>query len=154
MIKGLMLILSITIILILTMLYSAYAEKQKPPEKIDTSKSALNGQIDSVEYTAGKRRDPFKPLVVKSKPIIKETVDFSTFKLIGILSENSTYYAVLVFPDGKYYNMKEGMRLGIYDAIVYKVMRDSVIIREHIETKKGAIKTKDTILRLRKEEER
>jgi Tfp pilus assembly protein PilP len=106
-----------------------------------------------VDYTAKGRRDPFIPLIVEPEIKSKKFFDLSEFKLIGILWRNSEYYAVIGFPDGKFYNLKENSRLGIYDAYVYKITKDSIIIREHIKIKKGAIKTKDTILKLRKEEE-
>jgi Tfp pilus assembly protein PilP len=112
-----------------------------------------DANFNSFEYIAKGKRDPFMPLILKPEAGHKKIFDPLMLKLVGILWDNSTYYAVLGFPDGKYYNLKENSRLGIYDAYVFKIHRDFIIIREHIKIKKGAIKTKDTILKLRKEEE-
>lgn len=108
----------------------------------------------SDEYTASKRRDPFIPLIVKPELKIKDIdLTVSQIKLLGIIWDNSNYYAVLLFPDGKYYNLKENMRLPMHNAFIHKITKDSVTIKKEIKTKKGAIKTEDIILKLRKEEE-
>jgi len=118
------------------------------------------------EYKAVKKRDPFAPLVVKEAPkeVKKEDVrpkrgalplesyDVSTFKLIGILWNKIGYYAVVVLPDGKSYNIKEGTKLGLHDGKVFKIAKDSVIIREQKRDYKGVLIPKDTMLKLREEE--
>jgi len=43
--------------------------------------------------------------------------------------------------------------LGLYGGRVHEITKDSVIITEQIKDYKGQLKTKDTILKLRKEEE-
>jgi len=45
------------------------------------------------------------------------------------------------------------MTLGLYGGKVRDITRNSVIITEQIKDYKGQLKTKDTILKLRKEEE-
>jgi Tfp pilus assembly protein PilP len=45
------------------------------------------------------------------------------------------------------------MTLGIYGGKVTEITKDAVIVTEQIKDYKGQLKTKDTILKLRKEEE-
>ncbi len=118
------------------------------------------------EYKAFKKRDPFLPLVVKEPPkdikredikpkkgaVPLESYDVSSFKLIGILWNKIGYYAVIKLPDGKFYNIREGTRLGLHGGKVFKINKDSVIIREQKRDYKGVLISKDTILRLREEE--
>ena len=129
--------------------------KQLPKVKGEIKKDGLN----SYEYTASGRRDPFMPLIAKRdeiKPkkgaIPLESFDVLEFKLIGILW-NKVYYAVVTLPDGKSYNLREGIRVGLHGGKVNKITKDSVIIRENIRDYRGVLVSKDTILKLRKEEE-
>lgn len=123
---------------------------------IDISNKDLkeSNVLSGVEYTASKRRDPFLPLIVKPELKGKDIdLTISQIKLIGIIWDRSNYYAVLLLPDGKYYNLKENARLPMYNASIHKITKDSVTIKKEIKIKKGAIKTEDIILKLRKEEE-
>lgn len=122
----------------------------------DTSKKEPKASkiLLSDEYTASNKRDPFMPLIVKPELKGKDIdLTISQIKLLGIIWDNSNYYAVLLFPDGKYYNLKENTRLPMHNAFIHKITKDTVTIKKEIKTKKGAIKTEDIILKLRKEEE-
>lgn len=151
----------------------ALPQKQTLPEaakKEDVSKKAQETKTGAAveqkatpafayEYTAGTRRDPFMPLIVKAdakppKGIPIESYEVSEFKLIAILWDKTKYYAVITLPDGKSYTIREGMKLGLHGGKVYKLTKDSVIIREQVRDYKGALSPKDTILKLRREEER
>ncbi|BCB95500.1 hypothetical protein JZK55_04220 [Dissulfurispira thermophila] len=144
------------------LLNTALPKKQASPEtpkKEDTSKKASDMKtVTVVEYTAMKRRDPFIPLIVKAEAKPKslipiESYDVSEFKLIAILWDKTKYYAVITLPDGKSYTIREGIKLGLHGGKVYKITKDSVIIREHLRDYKGVLSPKDTILKLRREEE-
>ncbi len=144
------------------LLSAALPQKQMSPEaakKEDVSKRALEPKTEAgVEYTAGTRRDPFMPLIVKAdakppKGMPIESYEVSEFKLIAILWDKTKYYAVITLPDGKSYTIREGVKLGLHGGKVYKITKDSVIIREHVRDYKGALSPKDTILKLRREEE-
>jgi|MudIll2142460700_1097286.scaffolds.fasta_scaffold43776_4 type IV pilus assembly protein PilP len=112
-------------------------------------------------YEPKGRRDPFVPLteIVKektpkkkgSKPI--ENVDVEEIKVIAIAWDSQQYYAMVTLPDKKSYTIRKGMTLGLYSGRVHEITKDSVIITEQIKDYKGQLKTKDTILKLRKEEE-
>ncbi|MEW6116590.1 MAG: pilus assembly protein PilP [Nitrospirota bacterium] len=110
------------------------------------------------EYTSQGRRDPFMPLVVKADidkkgltPI--ESYEVVEFKLIAVLWNRSGYYAVITLPDGKSYTIREGMKLGLHRGKVQRITRDAVIIREHVRDYSGVVNPRDTILKLRREEE-
>jgi type II secretory pathway component PulC len=130
---------------------SASAPSQKKQDLLNIDQVEKN-VLPGVEYTASNRRDPFMPLIVK--PDLKgKDIAISQIKLIGIIWDESNYYAVLMLPDGKYYSLKENMRLPMYSAFVHKITKDSVTIKKEIKIKKGAIKTEDITLKLRKEED-
>ena len=60
---------------------------------------------------------------------------------------------MITMPDKKSYTIKKGMTLGLNNGKVIDIKKDSVFIREQILDYKGQAKSKDTILKLRKEEE-
>jgi Tfp pilus assembly protein PilP len=122
--------------------------------------------IDVYEYRPAGRRDPFAPLVVKPEPIKEplkeprplkprlplESYDVKEFRLIATLWNKAGYYALIKLPDDKSYTIREGMKLGLHGGKVYKITKDSVIIRENIRDHRGVLVPRDTILKLRPED--
>jgi type IV pilus assembly protein PilP len=112
-------------------------------------------------YETKGRRDPFVPLtdVVKERPLKKrgssaiEDIDVEEIKVIAIAWDSRQYFAMVTLPDKKSYTIRKGMTLGLYGGKVREITKDSVIVTEQIKDYKGQLKTKDTILKLRKEEE-
>ena len=112
-------------------------------------------------YDPKGRRDPFKSLVqvTKSKAQRKkgaspiENFDVDEIKLIAIAWDSKQYYALITMPDKKSYTIRKGMTLGLNNGKVIDITSDSVLIREQIKDYKGQSKSKDTILKLRKEGE-
>lgn len=110
-------------------------------------------------YDDRNRRDPFIPLVTEvrekaqrkkgASPI--EDFDVEEIKLIAIAWDSRQYYAMITLPDRKSYTVRKGTTLGLYGGKVEVITKDSVVIREQVKDYKGQTKTKDTILRLRKE---
>jgi Tfp pilus assembly protein PilP len=140
------------------------AEPPKPQQAAATkTDAAVSGEIKAEKeiynYDSKGRRDPFVSLtdVMKAKPTRKtgtsptEGYDVDEVKLIAIAWDSQQYYAVVTLPDRKSYTVKKGMVLGLYGGKVRDITRDSVIISEQIKDYKGQLKTKDTILKLRKE---
>ena len=131
--------------------------QEKPQEKIPAKPA--DKPATYYEYSAGSRRDPFVPLIVKAdaKPAKgltpMESYEVAEFKLIAILWDNSKYYAVITLPDGKSYTVREGTKLGLHGGKIYKITKDSVIIREQARDYRGVLAPKDTVLKLRREEE-
>ena len=82
-----------------------------------------------------------------------EDFDVEEIKVIAIVWDSKQYYAMVTLPDKKSYTIRKGMTLGLYGGKVREITKDSVIITEQIKDYKGQLKTKDSILKLRKEEE-
>ena len=126
-----------------------------------TQKEELKVEKEVYSYEAKGRRDPFMSLVelTKEKPVKRrgvspiENFDVEEIKLVAIAWDNQTYYAMITLPDSKSYTIKKGMTLGLYGGKVQDLTVDSLLIREQIKDYKGQFKTKDTLLRLRKEGE-
>jgi Tfp pilus assembly protein PilP len=136
----------------------AYAETKKAELRPSENIHPAAKETAFYDYSAGNRRDPFMPLIVKEeekKPVKGlrpiERYAASEFKLIGVLWENTKYYAAITLPDGKSYTITEGMKLGLHAGKVHKITKDSVIIREHVKDHKGRLSPRDTILKLRME---
>ncbi|MCE5312813.1 MAG: pilus assembly protein PilP [Nitrospiraceae bacterium] len=134
----------------------------KPEEKIEkTAAPAVQpAKPASYTYDPKNRRDPFYPLIVKADTEKRagltplENYEISDFKLIAILKEKvKGYYAVVTLPNNRSYNLREGIKIGMHDGKVMKINRDSVVIREYHRDLKGVLSPKDTILKLRREEE-
>lgn len=112
-------------------------------------------------YEQKGRRDPFMSLVQISKEKPKrvagkrpvENFDVDEIKLVAILWDTKQYYALITLPDNKSYTIRKGMTLGLYGGKVEDITKDKVLIREHVKDYRGQPKTKDTILKLRKEGE-
>jgi len=110
-------------------------------------------------YDAKGKRDPFLSLVTKTKPeIVKGASPYESYSvqeiiLIAIAWDDQKYYAMITLPDKKSYTITEGMKLGLHGGKVEKITKDRMLIREYIKDYRGDIKPKDTILKLRKEEE-
>jgi Tfp pilus assembly protein PilP len=112
-------------------------------------------------YEQKGRRDPFMSLVQVSKEKPKrlsgrkpvENFDVDEIKLVAILWDTKQYYALITLPDNKSYTIRKGTTLGLYGGKVEDITKDKVLIREHVKDYRGQPKTKDTILKLRKEGE-
>ena len=118
-------------------------------------------QQEVYTYNAKDRRDPFLSLVtITTKKLPKkkgvtpfESYDVDQIALLAIAWDEQKHYALIMLPDKKSYTITEGMKLGLYGGKVEKITNDKVIIREYIKDYKGDLKTKDSILKLRTEEE-
>ncbi len=112
-------------------------------------------------YNPRNRRDPFKSLIEDTKERLMmrkgltpmESYDIDEIKLIAIAWDSEQYYAMITLPDNKSYTVKRGMTLGIYGGKIVDITEDKMIVSERFKDYRGQLKTKDTILRLRKEEE-
>lgn len=114
------------------------------------------------KYTGSGKRDPFVPLILKAEPEKKErkkgqtpieNYELSEFKLIAVLWNEKGYYAVLRLPDGKFYTIKEGMKVGLHGGTAIKITKDSLVVRESAKDERGVHRSRDTVLKLRLEEE-
>ncbi|MDA8083941.1 MAG: pilus assembly protein PilP [Nitrospiraceae bacterium] len=112
-------------------------------------------------YDGKGRRDPFMSLIVniKEKPQHRkkanpvENFDVDEIKLIAIVWEKNSYYAMITLPDGKSYTIRKGSVLGLNGGRVDDITKTSVRITEQVKNYKGQTVTKETILKLRQEGE-
>jgi len=112
-------------------------------------------------YDAKGRRDPFMSLIAvakekphrikKANPI--ENFDVDEIRLNAIVWDNKQHYAMITLPDGKSYTVRKGMTLGLYGGKVEEISKEYMLIREQVKDYRGQLRTKDTILKLRKEGE-
>ncbi len=118
--------------------------------------------IEAIIYDPEGRRDPFLSIIVLTKQKVQkkkktlnplENYDVTDFRLLGVVYAGKEYYASVALPDGKAYTIKKGTTLGLYGGKVIDITSDSVIIREYVVDYRGQLKPKDTVLKLRKEEE-
>lgn len=128
------------------------APEAKAPEAAEKPK-------ETVAYTAGGRRDPFKPLVVtkapgeKVKGDPKKALDVGDLKLVGIVwDKRGFYYALVETPQGLGYTLRPNDQVGM-NAVVQKITQEEV--RFQVKTRPYAgVKgeTSEVVLKLRKEE--
>lgn len=134
-------------------------KRPAPPDAKQQAQPATAVAVGVYEYNPKGKRDPFMTLIVKSEPERKkgftpvENYDVVEFRLIAVLWDNAQYYAVITLPDGKSYTIKEGTKLGLHGGKVFRITKSSVVIREQLRDQRGTVKPKDTILKLRREEE-
>ena len=124
-------------------------------------KEEIKIEQEAYRYDPKGKRDPFLSLVDVSKerslkkksanPV--ENFDVEEVRLLAIAWDNKQYYAMITLPDNKSYTLRKGMTLGLYGGRVEEIKKDSLLIREQVKDYRGQIKTKDTILKLRKEGE-
>lgn len=142
---------------------NAASDNKTAAPAADNSSSIAGGQGTdkaSYRYSSASRRDPFMPLIILRQDTERkkgespvEDYDISDFKLIAILWNKTGYFALITLPDGKSYTLKTGTRIGLNSGRVYKITKDSVIIKEPARDYKGAIVEKERIIKLRREEE-
>jgi type IV pilus assembly protein PilP len=139
------------------------AEAQKKPEEALKAAEEKKAVAEVYTYDPKGRRDPFLSIIEaskrereaeKKKKGLKpsEAYDVADARVIAIAKDKNRYYAMIQLPDKKYFTVREGMNLGLYGGKVIKISATSVVVREFIKGLKGEIETRDTILRLRKEE--
>lgn len=145
------------------------AEKVQPgglPQKVEPAPQKPEEKkvgAEAYSYSPQGRRDPFLSIIEaskkekeseKKKRSLKpsEMYDVGEIKVIAIARDKNRSYAMIQLPDRKYFTVKEGMTLGLYNGKVIRIDTGSVVVREYIKDYKGEIQPKDTILKLRKEE--
>ena len=137
----------------------AYAAEPSAPGVPTNAVSGSAQMGGAYEYTGLDRRDPFAPLVSKREagrdkgvtPL--ESYDITEMKIIAVLWDKNKYFAVVSLPDGKSYNVTAGAKVGTHGGVISRITKDTVVIRERIRDASGVMSPRDTVLRLRGEEE-
>ncbi len=165
-------------ILLMLVFTGVYSCKEKKPvvsrktvsKKTNVKKNAKQFKftpkpyrIEVVRYDPKGRRDPFLSVVAltkqaREKKRIKkvnplENYDVADFKVLGIVYDGKRYFASVMLPDGKAFTVTKGMTVGLYDGKIIDISPTRLVVREYVMDYKGRLKPKDTILKLRKEEE-
>lgn len=121
-------------------------------------------------YIAGDKVDPFVSFVkVREYEVMQaakktkeehkaatplETVDVHTLKLIGVIEKpGGVPVAMVEFPDGKGYLIRQGMTVGLYDGVVTSISKGVLNVEEHFTDVFNEKKTRVVSLRLRQEKE-
>jgi Tfp pilus assembly protein PilP len=109
-------------------------------------------------YDKTGKRDPFVSLIKIEEEARKgetplENYDVSAIRIIGIVWNEMGYFAEVILPDGKAYTVKEGTPVGVHKGKIQRITKTSIIVKEYVKDYKGEIKPKETILKLREEEE-
>lgn len=138
-------------------------QKQAPqaPQAAQQGQGGQKAEKEIYVYEQKGRRDPFVSLVQVAKEKPKrlrgakptENFDVDEIRMIAILWDNKQYYALITLPDGKSYTIRKGTTLGLYGGKVEEITKDRVLVREQVKDYRGQLRTKDTILKLRKEGE-
>ncbi len=164
----------VLILLLLVPLYGCKKEETKNPvaQKVTTQGQPKETEqkleekkveLETYSYNPAGRPDPFLSVIEaskKEKEVEKkkkatkptEAFDVNDLQIIAIAWDRDHHYAMVRFPDGKYFTLKEGMTIGLYGGKVIKIDPNTVVVREFIKDYKGELKPRDTILKLRKEE--
>ncbi len=108
-------------------------------------------------YDPKDRRDPFISLIKTPEELPRTGIplqdhDVSQMRLVAIVWDAKTRYALFGLPDGKFYTVTEGELVGIHGGKVESILEDAVLIREFKPDFRGRLRAEDTYLRLRKEE--
>lgn len=140
------------------------AEAQKKVEAMLPKPEEKKVEAEAYSYDPRGIRDPFLSIIEASKREKEaekkkkstkpsEMYDVVDVKVIAIAKDKDRYYAMVQLPDRKYFTVREGMTLGIYGGKIIRIDTGKVVVREYMKDYKGELQPKDTILRLRKEEE-
>ncbi|TAL26501.1 MAG: hypothetical protein EPN94_03105 [Nitrospirae bacterium] len=151
------------------LIFTGACKGKTGPAKTEPAKAAKVAQPEAEEkikiedeiliYNKEGKRDPFASLLIKAQEGPKsgatplESYDISTVKVIGVVWNAGGHFAEIVLPDGKAYTLREGMAIGLHNGKVQRITPNSIVIKESVKDYKGNIKSKETILKLREEEE-
>lgn len=140
------------------------APKPKPFASVtlpSLSKKELKVEKEIFDYNPRGRRDPFLSLIEEAKesPRIKigapptESFDVDEIRLVALAWEQNRFYALITLPNNKSFTITKGTRLGLYGGTVKDITSEYILVREKVKNYKGEFELKDTILKLRTEEE-
>ena len=122
-------------------------------------------------YSYANKRDPFESLIVETvggegvsvaeasrmcdpgRPRqFLEGFDLLSFKLVGMVGANNTFYALVEAPNGNGYTLKAGMYAGRRCGKITKITATRIIVAEKYPTPRGEFSVKETELKLKEEE--
>lgn len=153
----------VTFIIMVVFMIGCYIIDSAAAEAKKGLSPTMSKVSEYIRYNSAGRRDPFLSILILTKQKIEkqkkrkrnplENVDVTEIRLLGIVKKGSKYYASILLPDGKAFTITKGTTIGLYDGKVVDIALDRLVVREYVMDYRGRIKPKDTILKLRKEEE-
>ncbi len=133
-----------------------------PPQPTATAIIAEDAPVQQgYIYERNNRRDPFVPLVIPKKLVIKkpsvkegtlESYELKDFALAAIAHKGAQHYALLVTPDNRSFTVFEGTRLGTNNGKVKKITGGKVFLVEYTKDHKGKSIPREIILEFYKGE--
>jgi type IV pilus assembly protein PilP len=112
-------------------------------------------------YQQRDRRDPFIPLIVPKKPVMKgedikvgtlEGYDISEFTLAAVAKKGREYFALITTPDNRSFTINKGTPIGLNKGKVKDIRRDRIVLVEFSRDFRGKLKPRELILEFHKGE--
>jgi Tfp pilus assembly protein PilP len=112
-------------------------------------------------YQQRDRRDPFVPLIVPKKKVVRregtragtlDSYDISDFTLAAIAKKGGQYFALLTTPDNRSFTVNTGTAIGLYKGKVQEITKDRIVIIEYSSDFRGESKPRQLILEFHKGE--
>lgn len=137
---------------------------RKAAEAVSGTDPQINiseNQITSYSYNPHGKQDPFQPFIIEEEKSKKEKaeilsplqkLDILQFKLVGICGNDKHRVAAVEDGGGKFYLLFHGTYIGQNDAKVVKILTDSIIVEEKVQTGRGKSKLRQIILKLHNDE--
>jgi type IV pilus assembly protein PilP len=105
---------------------------------------------DGYLYDPRSRRDPFLSIaklykVSQSRAELPplQRVELSDIKLVGVVSDTSGYYGLVVTPDGKGYTVRAGTMMGTNNGKIKAVSEQKLIVAEPTMDYTGKMTTRE-----------
>ena len=117
---------------------------------------AQEGSAASISGTKAEsaERDPFEDLIKgpdKKKGPPLEMYELELMRLVAIMHDDESGYATVKLPDGKYYTVVKGTKVGMHNGRVSEIFSDRIIVRQEAIDHKGALVEDIRELKLREE---
>lgn len=163
--------MAMAILLVLALLDAgprAVVYAQTVPDDAEVAGASIEEEVKSVDkareaylYIHSYNRDPFESLILEKQPGDEdgaqkpplESYDIELMKVVAIIRDSKRGYATVGLPDGKYYNVVAGTRIGDKGGQVYEVKSDRIIIKQNVLNFRRELVEQTRELKLREEEE-
>ena len=94
----------------------------------------------SYAYLHFDNRDPFESLIMEKLETgdgeepkdPREMFDIEVIKVVAIIHDDKQGYASVMLPDGKYYTLVKGTKVGIHGGRVREILSDRVVIMQEV----------------------
>jgi len=127
---------------------------------IEIPKSVVQAK-KSYKYVHFQNRDPFESLIqekVETEPgqepkDPREMYDIEVMRVVAIIHDDVQGYASVRLPDGKYYTLVKGMKIGIHGGQVKEIQSDRVIVKQNVRDFRRRLVEQTRELKLREDDQ-